>query len=72
MDIMKLAQKAFALMREGREILANVQSAVTDGKAALNADQLDDLQEQLANEEMETSTAQSTLNDAIAEARGRL
>lgn len=69
MDIIAEAQRALALIHEGRAVVAAIKSALSDGRTALSTDQLDALEEMLRAEETETLEASTDLKSAIAQWR---
>jgi uncharacterized membrane protein YgcG len=69
MDIMSIiedAEKALNLIAQGRTALATIQSAISDGRAALDASTQAQLDEMLANEEAQTKAAIADIRSAIA------
>ncbi len=71
MDYRKAAKDAIALIKAGREALGPVIDAVKDGKAAVDADTIAELDAILEAERPENRAAFNNLNDAIAAYRAR-
>lgn len=68
-ELSDMVERGVGLLRQGREVLAEVRSAVADGKTAINTASVDDLLAQLDREEQETKNAVASARDAIAEYR---
>lgn len=70
MDILARAREALALIQQGRTALAGIADAVSDGKAAIDADTKAELDALLEQEREETRAAHRRLDDAITKALG--
>lgn len=71
MDLLKMAQNALALAREGRQAFDRVRDAAKDGKAALSATDQAELDRLLAEEARESKAAHDSLASALDEADQR-
>lgn len=71
MDLLQKAKDAIALIQQGREALAGVVDAVKDGKAAIDADTLGELDGLLEQERVENRQTNAAIQDAISRYRER-
>ena len=65
-EIQAMVTRGASLLQQGREVFSQVREAIADGKTAINAVSLEDLQQQLEREEAETRAAVADARDAIA------
>lgn len=71
MNIVEQAEKAFALMREAREAVQKVASALNDSKSGIAQKDKDQLVAMLHNETQESRVAHDSLRAAINKALGQ-
>jgi hypothetical protein len=69
LNIIEEAQKAFALIQEGRQALNAITSSVKDGKVAIDAKTQTELNALLEKERPESQAAHDNLQNAINSAR---
>lgn len=70
MDILERARAALALIQQGRQALSGIADAVSDGKAAIDAQSKAELDGLLAQERQETQAAYASLDQATQQALG--
>lgn len=71
MDLLKKAQDAIALIAQGRAALAEVADAVSDGRAAIAADTVEEIDALLEVERIENRATNDAITTAIADFRAR-
>lgn len=69
MDLIKKAKEAFELLAQARGMLTEVKDAMTDGSAAISANQIGELRVMLEQEDQETKDAINEARAAIADYR---
>lgn len=70
-NYLKAVRDGIALIKAGREALAEVKDAISDGKAAIDADDAAEMEALLQAERPENRAAFNNLNDAIVAYRTR-
>lgn len=69
--VLAAVKVGLALITEGRQAIEGIRDAIRDGKQAVDADELDELEALLEQEQAETAAAHQSLKDAIAKARSK-